>query len=135
MKKRSLRFFLDYGICFWAANYDEGFSGGLMAEDLPLTPETQQQVKLFLREFDASYNYGLPPYMDMTIEDCRRFNRELHRILTLVIPELGSQFTLCLEQMELTEDADVLAELHRRGREFYDEHRVLYYPNNGVDEE
>jgi hypothetical protein len=83
MKRSSCCF--GYGSCFWGANYDEGFSGGLVAEELPLSPEAQSQVNEFLKEYDRCYVWGCPPAEGWTVEDCKRFNRECKRILDLVI--------------------------------------------------
>lgn len=131
MKKRRFRFFLDCGICLWGANPEEGFVGGFSTRILPLSEETKQQVNLFLREYNSSYNYGCPPYDGWTIEDCKRFNREYRRILDLIVPELGSQFIICIEQLDLIEDANVLAERYRRGHEFYKERQAMYEPEDG----
>jgi hypothetical protein len=129
MKKHRLRFFLDYKICFWGADYEEGFPYGLMENDhlLSLSLETQQQVRAFLDEHDQSYDWGCPPNHDWTAEDCRRFNREYKRILSLVIPELQDRFLLCIEQFDLIEDAHLLAEFERRGREFIEERKTNVY--------
>lgn len=131
MKKRKLCFFLDYGTCLWGANAEEHLLGGLSFQALPLTDETRHQVKLFLREYDSSYNYGCPPNDAHTIEFCKRFNREYRRILDLIVPELGSQFIICIDQLDLTEDANVLAELDLRGSEYYRERQAMYEPEDG----
>ncbi len=131
MKRRKICFFLDYGTCLWGANAEERLLGGLSLQELPLSDETRQQVKLFLREYDSSYNYGFPPNNVRTIEYCKRFNREYRRILDLLVPELGSQFIICNDQLDLTEDPDVLDEMNRSGYEYVKERQAMYEPEDG----
>ena len=116
-----VRFFLDYGCCLW--NDD----GCLWPYDDLLSPKTCMELRAFVHEFDASYHFGLPPYEDFGVEDCRRFNRELRRVFALIIADTKDFCIVCNYQMELTEDEAVLAELRERGSDFIDEWREKTY--------
>lgn len=76
MSKFKLNFHLDYKMCFWSA---DGEDRDWQAPDdwlPPMSAEARRQLKDSTREYDAHYDYGVPPYADWTIEDCKRFNRE-----------------------------------------------------------
>ncbi|RYG63021.1 hypothetical protein EON80_22020, partial [bacterium] len=81
MAPYKIRFFLDYGCCFWSS--DDRLE---IVDDslLPLTPETHQALREFLREYDACYDVGCPPYRGTTLAYCQEFNRQYRRILDLV---------------------------------------------------
>lgn len=127
IKPIRVRFFLDYGMCFWY--HDDCVNQELLEE--ALSPETQEQIHNFLREYDQFYGWGCPPNLDWNVGDCRRFNRECRRILDLVYDELNShlkgRFLLCNEQFDLIEEASLLAEFNRRGRDFRDERKRDFY--------
>lgn len=127
MKKRRLRFFLDYGMCFWGIDYEDGFYGGMSAKDLSLSLDVQRQVNTFLKEYGQYYSWGCPPSEGWTVDNCRRFNAEYKRILNIVTPELANDFLLCQEQLDLIEDPEVLAEFYRRPRDVIEERRTNYY--------
>ena len=107
-KKSRVRFFLDYGLCFWAEPENGQHAGGISNEDLPLSNHALRELENFLKEYDAFYSLGLPPYQGHDVEYCQRFNREMKRITELVFPELADEFMICHEQLELTEDPEIL---------------------------
>lgn len=122
---RRIRFYLDYGVCFWSAAPNvPGYS--LFPEDLPLSLQAQQETRLFLQRYDAHYDFGCPPHAGWSVEDCREFNRQYRRILEITSRELGPQYLVCNEQIPLSEEQPFLDELAQRGQEFYTEQARLY---------
>ena len=124
MKRHRIRFFLDYGTCFWGAYGEGDFFGALEPEDLLLSPQTQNEVTKFLKAYDQYYGWGCPPSLGWTVEDCKQFNREYRRIFKLILLELDSQFLICNEQFELIEDPELLEEYYRQGHDFVRERMV-----------
>jgi hypothetical protein len=125
MSPYRIRFFLDYGPCFWSAD-DRLPPHPLYPEDLPLSPETRAQLAHFLKQYDQCYTLGCPPSSEWTTEDCRAFNQEMRQILDRVGHELLGQYIICHEQDELIEDADLLEEFKRRGLDFMKERHAEY---------
>lgn len=127
MQLARIRFFLDYGCCFWGTVPPVGVTGSLRAEDLPISSKAQEEVNHLLNEYNQCYSWGCPPSSGWKVEDCQRFNREYRKVLGIVSNELKGKFLVCNEQLDLIEDEDLLAEFYRRGREFMDERIRNFY--------
>lgn len=117
---------MDYGTCLWDVDC-EVVSSISLVEELPFSQETRHQIRQFLEEYDQNYDWGCPPSAGWTVEQCKRFNREYKRVLNLIIPELKDQFLICIEQFDLIEDSELLAEFYRIGRGFVEDRVINYY--------
>lgn len=130
MKKFKLRFFLDYQECFWDACCDNDDCELVNPREI-LSESTRMELENFLVEYNASYDYGLPPYKEHDVEYCKHFNKELKRVTDLVFPELAEQFIICHEQFELIEDDALLKKHQANPSKAMQQRRLLY----NVDEE
>lgn len=125
-----IRFFLDYGTCFWPVGLD--YDQGQLEDKISsiLSAEAKKELHSFLIYYDQFYSWGLPPSAEWSVEDCAKFNCECKRVLSLIATELGGAFIICNEQLDLTEDSKVLSAFYLQDRLFIESRAKSYY---GVD--
>lgn len=124
---RKIRFFLDYGICFWPV--DPAYEQDQLAKELLclLSDNTKTELEYFLLRYDQSYSWGLPPSTHWTVDDCIEFNSICKSILHQISQQTNSSFTICDEQLLLTEDPEVLDAFSKIKRDFFKIRKEEYY--------
>lgn len=111
--KYVLRFWFEWlsGTAFWPAN-DAACArfgvGPIRPEELPLTAETQQQVRTIAAWHDKSLNWEYPPHPGPWREDeCARFNTAVSALYALAAQELGASYEVVFATDEVHEDPDL----------------------------
>jgi len=97
-----LRYFFDAGsgVCLWSGNDAARAAYGIAItpEQLPLPPETRQEVERLVAWYDTSLNWDNPAGpTPWTLEECARFNWAARALLQQLRAELGLAYEVADE--------------------------------------
>jgi hypothetical protein len=101
-----IRLFFDYGsgICLWGGNATTvaRFGYPIMPEQLALSPATCAEVERLILWHERSLDWSQPPApVPWSDAECRAFNAALRHLRAAIARELGDDYALVNEQLDL----------------------------------